>query len=380
MNAHTVLHLVWNLIRGGTEGQCARTALALAHDGWVQRVGVSRREGFFLDDVERACRPVFVLEIEHLLRAKTWNEVRRLARFIRGQRISLIHAWDADAAIFGAAASVLARVPLITSRRDLGEIYAPRKLALMRLADRRARAVVVNAQAIADAPACTHIRRDKLRIISNILDLTEFDQRAQSPVQAPPSLPAGRRIAMVARLDPEKDVGTLLRAVPDVANVYPDARFIIVGDGRERGALEGLAKELHISEQVTFLGECNEVPALLTQCAIGALVPNRNEGLSNTILEYMAAGLPVVATDCGGNRELVENNRTGFIVPPGDASALAEKIKGLLADPGTAKRYGQTGRAVVESKHQPRAVANQFAALYRNVLDKRPVNSTAKSA
>lgn len=368
MKPPAVLHLVWNLIRGGTEGQCARTALALAGQGWTQRIGVMRREGFFLDDIERACRPVFVLEIEHLLRPRTFGEVRRLARFIRGQNISLIHAWDADAAIFGAAASVLARVSLITSRRDLGEIYAPRKLALMRLADRRARAVVVNAKAIADAAACGHIRRDKLRIIPNILDAAEFDQRAQTPVYPVPALPEGRRIAMVARLDPEKDVGTLLRAIPDVAKPHPSAHFIIVGDGRERSALESLARQLAISDNVTFVGECNAVPALLARCEIGVLVPSRNEGLSNTILEYMAAGLPVVATDCGGNRELVEEGETGHIIRVGDSIALADKINILLNDPLTAKRYGRQGRALVESNHQPTAIADQFAALYSKVL------------
>ncbi|MCZ7590788.1 MAG: glycosyltransferase [Kiritimatiellae bacterium] len=184
MNRPRVLHLVWNLIRGGTEGQCARTALALAAQGWDQRVGVMRREGFFLDDIENACRPVFTMEIEHLLRPQTFSEVSRLARFIRGQKIKVIHAWDADAAIFGAAASLSARVPLITSRRDLGEIYVPRKLALMRMADRRARAVVVNAQAIADAPACRHIQREKLCVIPNILDAQEFDRRKKPTAPA----------------------------------------------------------------------------------------------------------------------------------------------------------------------------------------------------
>lgn len=368
----SVLHLVWNLIRGGTEGQCARTALALAKEGWTQRVGVLRREGYFLDAIERACRPVFELEIQHLLRPKTVAEVQRLARFIRGQKIALVHAWDADAAIFGAAAATLARVPLITSRRDLGEIYAPRKLLLMRMADWRARAVVVNAQAIAEAPACKHIPREKIRRIPNLLDLEEFDQRANKPQQPVPVLPPGRRVAMVARLDPEKDAGTLLRAVPRVAEVHPDVRFVIVGDGRERAALEATAANLNISSRIVFAGECNEVPALLAQCEIGTLVPNSNEGLSNTVLEYMAAGLPVVATDCGGNRELVEEGRTGFIVRPGDASALADRLIALLSDKTTARAYGAAGRAATEKKYRPSIIAAQFASLYREVLGAAP--------
>lgn len=368
MNSPRILHLVWNLIRGGTEGQCARTALALAAQGWYQRVGVMRREGFFLDDMERACRPVFTMDIEHLLRPQTFSEVRRLARFIRQQRIELVHAWDADAAIFGAAASVLARVPLVTSHRDLGEIYAPRKLALMRLADRRARAVVVNAQAIADAPICRNIPRHKLSVIPNILDVTEFQSRKHNPLEPVPSLPEGRRIAMVARLDPEKDVATLIRAVPSIVKQHPDAKILIIGDGRERSSLEALVSELKVSDNVFFLGECNEVPALLAQCEIGVLVPNRNEGLSNTILEYMAAGLPVVATDCGGNRELVDDGTTGYIVPLDASESVANRLNLLLSDKEKSYAIGAAGRALVEARHQPEVIAARFAELYHRVV------------
>ncbi len=366
-----VLHLVWNLIRGGTEGQCARTAIALRAAGWPQRVGVSRREGFFLEDVERACGPVHEMRIRAMLRPGTPLEIRRLARFIGREGIALVHAWDADAAIFGAAASALAGVPLITSRRDLGEIYAPRKLALMRWADRRARAVVVNARAIAGAPACAHVTPAKVRVIPNLLDVQEFDARAGTPRHPAPALPAGRRIAMVARLDPEKDVATLLRAAPAVLTRVPDARFVIVGAGRERAALESLAGRLGVAAAVSFVGECNEVSALLRQCDLGVLTPNRNEGLSNTILEYMAAGLPVVATDCGGNRELVEDGRTGFVVPVGDADALADRLAGLLRDPARIREMGAAGRAVIETRHQPAAIAAQFADVYRALAGER---------
>ena len=363
-----ILHLVWNLIRGGTEGQCARTAMRLARGGWPQRVGVSRREGFFLEAVEQTCGPVYELRIRAMLRPGTGYEIGRLARFIRREGNALVHAWDADAAIFGAAAAMLADVPLVTSRRDLGEIYAPRKLALMRWADRRARAVVVNARAIADAPVCRHMEADRIHVIPNILDLPEFDARAKAPAAAVPELGPGRWIAMVARLDPEKDVPTLMRAMPAILKECPDARFVIVGDGRERGALEQQAAHMGVAAQTRFLGECNEVPALLRQCAAGVLTPNRNEGLSNTIMEYMAAGLPVVATDCGGNRELVAEGRTGHIVPPGDSAALAERLVALLRDPARAKALGDAGRAVIETTHQPDVIADRFAALYRSIL------------
>ncbi|HMP74724.1 MAG TPA: glycosyltransferase [Kiritimatiellia bacterium] len=365
-----VLHLVWNLIRGGTEGQCARTAMQLAGAGWPQRVGVSRREGYFLGAVEHACGPVHEMRIHAMLRPGTVLEIHRLVRFIRAEHIALVHAWDADAAIFGALAANWAGIPLITSRRDLGEIYGPRKLLLMRWADRRAHAVVVNARAIARSAACRGVAAERIHVIPNILDAVEFDQRASTPHASLPELGPGRWIAMVARLDPEKDVQTLLRAVPLVVRQVPESRFLIVGDGRERTSLEQLAARLGILAQVRFAGEYNEIPALLKRCAAGVLVPNRNEGLSNTILEYMAAGLPVVATECGGNRELVEDGRNGFVVPAGDADAVADRLVRLLRDPQRSHEMGASGRALIAAHHQPDAIAARFAALYRSILSR----------
>ncbi len=369
MNLPRVLHVVWNLIRGGTEGQCARTALALAEAGWTQRVAVSRREGFFLDRIEAACGPVQVMPITRLVAPGTALAVVRLASFIRRERMELVHAWDADAAIFGAWAARLAGVPYLTSRRDLGEIYAPRKAALMRAADRHARAVVVNAQAIADAPCCAHVPSGKVRVIPNIVDLAELDARAAAPKLTVSALPGGPVILMVARLDPEKDVATLIRAMGRVVAVQPEARLVIVGDGPERAALEASARTL-APGAVVFTGTCDEVPALLRGGSIGALTPDRNEGLSNTILEYMAARLPVVATDCGGNRELVREGATGFVVPARDDAAVADRLLRLLAEPAVARAIGTAGRKIVEEQHQSDAIAARFAALYIESLNR----------
>jgi L-malate glycosyltransferase len=166
-------------------------------------------------------------------------------------------------------------------------------------------------------------------------------------------------------LDPEKDVGTVLRAAAKVAELEPRVRWALAGDGQERAALEALAAELGIQDRVLFLGDITEVPAFLQHCRVGVLTPSGNEGLSNTILEYMAARLPVVATDCGGNKELVREGETGYVVPIGDAKALADAVVALVRQPETARQYGANGRRVIESTHRPEQVAARFAALYR---------------
>jgi glycosyltransferase involved in cell wall biosynthesis len=110
------------------------------------------------------------------------------------------------------------------------------------------------------------------------------------------------------------------------------------------------------------------VPALLHACEAGALMPTRNEGLSNTILEYMAAGLPVLATDCGGNRELVRDGETGRLLPVSASPAeLAAAWIGLLRQPEQAGQWGRNGRRRVDRQHAPGVALDAFAALYRRL-------------
>lgn len=367
-NSPRILHVVWNLIRGGTEGQCARVALGLGAQGVLARVAVSRREGFFLGAVEQACGPVYHMDIHRRYGWHTWRELRRLDDFLRAERFDALHAWDADAAIFGSIAAQRAGVPLITSRRDLGEIYAPRKLRRMEQADGQAVAVVVNADAIGARVRVQGVAADRVHLIPNILDLDEFDRLAVRPFGLEEQLGPGRWIGHVARLDPEKDVATLLRAAARVVAEVPAARFALAGDGVERARLEALAAELHLGQHVVFLGDVTEVPALLRRMELAVLCPRANEGLSNSILEYQAAGLPVMATDCGGNRELVREGVNGHVVAVGDHDELADRLIGLLLDTDRARAMGQSGRWQVEQHHRPEAVCRQFADLYRRVL------------
>ena len=136
MTSPRVAHLVFDLIRGGTEGQCARIAMGLAQRGLPHRVAVFHRRGFFLEAVEAACGPVREVPIRHLARWATLREIARLAAWLRQERIDVLHAWDADAAIFGQFAARRAGVEFMTSRRDLAQIYPRWKRTLLRRADR----------------------------------------------------------------------------------------------------------------------------------------------------------------------------------------------------------------------------------------------------
>lgn len=368
-----IAHWVYHLIRGGTEGQCARCAIGLAARGWNQRVLVFRRTGHFLSPVEAACGPVKEIPIRHLLRPSTLAEILRLARWLRAEKIDLLHTWDADAAIFGALAARLARIPLVTSRRDLGAIYPPWKQRMLDRADRQAVRVVVNAQAIHDHFAARGLPADKMALIPNLLPLPG----EQDPTLLPADgawrrlLPPGPRLAVVNRLDPEKNTGLLVEALSLVRKEVPDASLVVVGDGPERPALEARAAALGLGpDAIAFLGDLDRVPALLPLCSIGALVPTSNEGTSNTLLEYMAAGLPVIATDCGGNSELLgRDSARGLLLPAHPTPReTADRWLALLRDPALAKRLGASARDFVLARHAPAAVLDRWEAFYCSLL------------
>lgn len=367
-----VAHWVQDLIRGGTEGQCARTAVGLAERGWEERVVVFRREGYFLDRVEAACGRCEVADIRHAARWATWREIRRLGRWLRETGVDLLHTWDADAAIFGQWAARLAGIPLVTSRRDLGGIYPMWKTAALHVADGRAERVVANAEAVAERFGGGGWAKGKIRVIPNILDVGERDREAaawKGREEAGNRREGEWRLAVVNRLDREKRTELLIEALSLVREKHPGAVLWVVGDGAERGRLEREASECGVAGAVRFWGERTDIAGLLGCVDAGALVPDGNEGRSNSILEYMAAGLPVMASDCGGNRELVEDGATGRLIGRrATAEEAASAWCDLLENPIRSAEWGREGRRKAE-QWGPNVVLPMFEALYAEAAE-----------
>jgi glycosyltransferase involved in cell wall biosynthesis len=199
-------------------------------------------------------------------------------------------------------------------------------------------------------------RPDRTVVIRNGIDPSLFQPRRHERAARP-------RVVSVGRLKAPKDFTTLLDALARVQGY----EAVVVGDGPERAMLQARLESLGIGGSVSFEGERDDVPALLSASDCFVL-SSSSEGMPISVLEAMAAGLPVVASDVGGVHELVADGVTGTLVPAGEAAALAAALEPLLADDGLRARMGGAGRAAVEERFTVARVRDEHLALYRRLL------------
>jgi len=176
-----------------------------------------------------------------------------------------------------------------------------------------------------------------------------------------------RVVGMVAQLSNWKGIQYFLQAIPAVLKRHRDVVFLIVGDGPERKNLENIARELRISSHVIFAGFRRDIPNVISTMDISVLSSLR-EGLPNALLESMALGKPVVATDVGGVYEIVLHNKTGFLVPPRNPQMLADAIIEFLDNKAKAKKMGKTGRELITKNFSLKQMVAQYEKVYENVI------------
>jgi glycosyltransferase involved in cell wall biosynthesis len=342
---------------GGTERQMTELIGRLDPSRFAVHVACFRRDGLWRSKVEAAAIEVAEFPLRGFASASAARELMRFARWCRRRRLTVVHACDFYANVFALPAAALARVPVrIGSRRDLvlpGRTAA--QYRLQRLAYRAAHVVVANSRAAAAQVQHDGVARTRIAIIPNGIDLTRY--------AAPRGGRPTRVVTTIANLRPEKGHDGWLAAAPEVLRRHPDVVFHIVGDGPCRAALEHEAAALGIASSIRFLGHREDVPEVLRDSDVFVL-PSRSEAFPNGVVEGMAAGLPVVASDVGGIPELIENGRTGVLVPVGDTAALANTLIRLLDDPGYATALGTGGREVIARGYSFERMVASFEALY----------------
>ena len=209
-------------------------------------------------------------------------------------------------------------------------------------------------------------------MVRNGLDLKHFDAMAAAGLREP--LPEGPLVAVIGNLWPVKGHRTLIDAVAMLPSDLHHVRFICAGEGPERTPLTARIAELGLRERVVLLGHRLDVPALLSRSEAACLCSSA-EGLSNALMEAMAARLPVIATRVGGNPELVRDGENGWLVPYADARALADRLTLLLRAPDLARAMGRKGRERIEQELTLERMADGYGAIYRRLLGRAPMGS-----
>jgi L-malate glycosyltransferase len=297
--------------------------------------------------------------------SRTPGALIRLYCHLKRCKPDIVHAFFPTSNSVGIMVARLAGIRrLISSRRDMGYNLNGRDVALLKCADRFVSFVIVNSKMVGERTAKReNLSPEKLRIVYNGIAVTK-------PLCERRLLGRGAPVmGIVANLNRQvKRVDLFVEAAVVVARQFPDARFWIVGDGDLRAGLERLVSELFLDLAFTFLGRRADVDRLLPEMYSGVMCSD-SEGLSNSIMEYMEAGLPVVATDVGGNSELVKDGITGILVPPGDKKALADALMALLRNPERASAMGAAGRRVVAEQFSLGRMIQDTTAIYRECMN-----------
>jgi L-malate glycosyltransferase len=360
--------IIGQLGLGGTEKQVVLLAEGLHRRGIEVTVVVLTGEGPREAALRAAGVPVVHIGLQQ---PGDWTAVprlfaaaRRLTRYLRTARPDLVHAFLFHSYVLGALAARLAKVPVfVAGRRSLDDFKLGRRWVRYTewCATRMTDLLVANAQAVAECARTTErVPADKLTVIYNGLPAEAFEPA--QPVRLDTVDPV---LLCVANLKSYKGHAILLEAAAILRERGMPCTLALAGDGPEREALDRQARELGVDARL--LGSRTDVDRLLAAADI-AVLPSLTEGLSNAVMEAMAAGKPVVATAVGGTPELLADGR-GVLVPPGDPVALADALATVLLDPGYADRLGRAAREWSRTYLHADAMVAQHVVLYENLLE-----------
>src|SRR5437867_8712577 len=385
----TVFHIITRLDHGGSARETLQTVLG--HDRGRFRVSIAfgRPETTTADDaallkvdlqqlgqagVSVFQVPPLVREINPVLDA--WATVT-LWRLLRRVRPEVVHTHTAEAGAVGRLAARLAGIPVVIHTPH-GHIfygyYGAVASAMIRLLERLLAKITDRIVTLTDRGAQEHVQYtiagpEKFVTIHSGIDLAEFRSVQVDPAAMRKELglpPEGPIVGTVGRLVPIKGLEWLLKAAPRVLAEFPQACFVIIGEGPLLGALKQLTSKLGIGLRVVFLGAREDVPECLAALDLFVL-PSLNEGMGRALIEAMAVGLPVVATRVGGIPDIVADGTTGLLVPPRDDGALAEAILTLLRDRSRRAVYGEAGRRHVSGRFDVETMVRNIERLYDDV-------------
>jgi glycosyltransferase involved in cell wall biosynthesis len=355
--------LIDDLTTGGTETQL----LAL-----IERLDRGRVQPFLCllrgadhssNALELGDIPVLALGVRSFRQPRSLLAAWRLGHFLRRGHIDVLQVYFPESTYFGVPIGRLAGVArVVRTRNNLGYWMTPLHRFLARACNRWTDVLIANCE------ACRHavlkdegISPERVIVLENGVDLGRFPlNRSRAPQVI-------RRVGAVANLRPIKGVDVFLQGAALLAQENPAIHFTVAGEGSSRSQLQQQISQFGLQDRFFLAGSVANVPAFLDALQV-AVLPSRSEGLSNALLEYMAAGKAIVATAVGGNVELIKDGVHGLLVPPNDPVGLAAAIAQLLRNPGLADRLGAAARQRVEQHYSREAMIQRFESFYCNLI------------
>ncbi|MAV38629.1 MAG: glycosyl transferase family 1 [Planctomycetaceae bacterium] len=365
-----ILHIIPTLDRGGAEKQLSLLTTRLPRDRYDVHVALLTRSGPLHQVMRRHQVPV--IEIN-----KKWKfdpaAYWRLRRAIAKLRPALVHTWLFAANSYGRQAAIACGVPrIVAAERCVDRWKDWYELAIDRRLARRTDRIVANSSGVREFYTQHGLPADKFAVIPNGVDVAPVasaDDAGQGQNDhRPQGIPeTGHLVVAIGRLWPQKRYKDLIWAAHLLYAARGNVHLLIVGDGPQRWRLERYTRQLRATDYVHFLGQRDDVDRLLPVCDC-LWLGSGYEGQSNAILEGMANRLPVVATDIPGNRDLVVDRQTGFLVAVGDRAGFARRTQQLLDDRQLAARLGMTGQQRVLKEFSVDRMVQRHTELYEELL------------
>ena len=369
-----VAYLVDGFAIGGTELNAVRTAEAIDRDAYELTVLAMRRDGPLLQRYAAAGIPVVDFSFRGFFHPDVVPMTARLARWLRTQRIDVLHCHDKYSNMLGALAGRLAGVPLVIASRRFQDFEGKRFAVGNGWAFRMVHQVLANSEGVAQLLRDDGVDPAKIVVVPNFLDEAAFEA---APLAARAAFRTELALAddaivigCVARLDPIKDHESLITAFATVRREQPRAVLVLVGDGPHRAALERCVRDAGVADSVRFAGWRSNAINLHQWFDVSTLA-SVAEGFPNAVIEAMAAGVPVVATDVGAVRDAVRDGETGLLVPARDPGALAAALSRMVSDDALRLRLARAGRTVAETRYRRATVVPLVGALWERARASR---------
>lgn len=287
----------------------------------------------------------------------------RMLRFFRQQRPDIVHTHHVYELIYAVVPAILSGARIIHTEHEYYSLLG-KKTLILRCLSHFCYAVTSVSEEVTDFLADTvKVSRDKLHTITNGIDIDKFSGKSQLSRHSIGVDDSSFVIGIVARVEPEKNIETLIKAFAELSRQRPDAALVIVGDGSQRTALEELARELNVQQNVHFLGVRLDIADVVALFDVFAL-PSHREGLPISLLEAMSCGKPVVSSDVGSISSVIFPGENGFLIEPDDVGMLATYLMNLMDDPNTRMSFGKRSRQIIENSYNNINSMNAYLNLY----------------